>query len=185
MELEYAPEPEAPTRFAKVLLALGSGIALAYDRKRVSSQELRLILRVALDCLPVIRRRVITALVDGAIEADTEGELPTTKIAGMARCSTTAIRRALEDLEALNVVICHKAGTGKADRWELEGPWADLFQGLTREVAGDGVVSDGDDQDAGECDAPPDISGTPPGTFPEMSAPPAHARADDVEEGLL
>lgn len=176
-ELEYAPEPEAPTRFAKVLLALGSGIALAYDRPEVTEHELGLILRVALDCLPVIRRRVIAALVAGTIEADAEGELSTITIAGAARCSSTAIRRALEDLQALDVVTCHKAGTGKADRWELDAPWMELFQGLARDAGGDGVD--------GGCDGSPDVSGTVPRSVPELSDPQAHSYADGVEEGLL
>src|SRR5213076_1704531 len=64
-ELEYAPEPEAPTRFAKVLLSLAVGIACAYDAPTVTDRELRLVLRVALDSLPVIRRRAIEALVAG------------------------------------------------------------------------------------------------------------------------
>jgi hypothetical protein len=45
-ELEYAPEPEAPTRFSKVLWALASGIARAHDSATVTGRELRLVLRV-------------------------------------------------------------------------------------------------------------------------------------------
>jgi hypothetical protein len=145
-ELEYAPEPEAPTRLAKVLLALASGIALAYDSPEVTEREMRLALRVALDCLPIIRHRVIAALVQDGIADDGEGSLSTTAIAGAAQFSTSAIRRALEDLQALGLVGCHKKGKGKADRWELGNQWAECFRNLAAAANG--------------CDDPPDISET-------------------------
>jgi hypothetical protein len=130
-ELEYAPEPEAPTRFAKVLLSLASGIALAHDSDRITRRELRIVLRVALDCLPLIRQRVIAALVRGAITETGGGTLSTSAISGAAQFSTATIRRALEDLQALGLVVGHKPGEGKADRWELGGRWVDVFRTLT------------------------------------------------------
>src|SRR5207302_1391281 len=109
--------PEAPTGFAKVLLGLASGIALARDYSVVGAVELALVLRVALDCLPIMRRRVIDALVEGSI-SDTDGALATSKIANVAQFSTPAIRRTLEDLQALGVVSCRKAQErGSADAW--------------------------------------------------------------------
>jgi hypothetical protein len=86
-DLEYAPEPEVPTRFAKVMLALARGIALAYDGDVVTEREIRLVFRVALDCLSIIRRQVIAALVQGAID-DEDGTLATSAIAGAAQFST-------------------------------------------------------------------------------------------------
>jgi hypothetical protein len=50
-DLQYTPEPESPTRFAKVLLSLARGIAVAHDSTAVTARELRLVCRVALDCL--------------------------------------------------------------------------------------------------------------------------------------
>src|SRR6266516_1232878 len=103
-ELQYAPVAEAPTRFVKVLASLGSGIALAHDSRVVGRRELRLVLRVALDCVPPIRRQVIDALLhDGMARAHDRG-LRATVIAKGARCSLSAVRRALEDLHALRVV---------------------------------------------------------------------------------
>jgi hypothetical protein len=148
-ELEYAPEPEAPTRFAKVLLALTSGIAVAYDHPAITTRDLSLGLRVALDCLPLVRHRVIAALVQHAILEEGE-RLSTSAIAGAAQFSSQAIRRTLEDLQALNVVRCHKAGSGKADEWTLENTWKHIFQGLDedalrgRDGGGDGSGA-GDD----------------------------------------
>jgi hypothetical protein len=127
-ELEYAPEPEAPTRFAKVLLSLASGIAVARESDAIGEDELRLVLRVALDCLPVIRRQVIAALVTGPVDIPVGDEpISTSTLAGVAKVSTVAIRRALEDLQALGVVTCHKGGSGKADSWTLDEKWSTIF----------------------------------------------------------
>jgi hypothetical protein len=179
-ELEYAPEPEAPTRFAKVLLSLGSGIALAYDSPEVTDRELRLVLRVALDCLPLIRHRVIAALVDGAIMSDADGRLSTSEIAGTAQFSSTTVRRALEDLQALDVVVCHKTGTGKADEWELGERWRDVFCALA-EDARRSYARTGN----GACDGSPDGSGMVKETVSETSPHPSHLKDVDVEEGVV
>lgn len=50
-DLEHAPDPEAPTRFAKTLQAHAKGMALAHDSRRVTDRELAIVERVALDCL--------------------------------------------------------------------------------------------------------------------------------------
>jgi DNA-binding PadR family transcriptional regulator len=114
-----------------VLLGLSRGIALAYDSPRVGKPELRLALRVALDCLPVIRRRVIAGLVQGAFKDGGDEALSTSALAGSAQFSTGSIRRALEDLQALGVVTCHKVGSGRADWWELGEEWVKTFRLLT------------------------------------------------------
>jgi hypothetical protein len=126
-ELEYAPEPEAPTRFAKVLRSLTCGIALAHDRDTVVDDDLGYVLRVALDCLPDVRRRVISALVETAITAGEGGELSTSNIVSMAQFSSATIRRTLEDLQALRVVAVTKHGQGKADTWQLRDEWRAVF----------------------------------------------------------
>src|SRR5262249_8021552 len=136
-QLLYAPEPEAPTRFAKVMLALASGIALAYDDTEVTPRALQWVLRVALDCLPAVRRRVIAALVQGAIEADGEA-LSTRQMAGAVQFSAKTLRRALEDLQALEVVDCQKGGQGVADRWTLKPAWADVFRQLVQGASATG-----------------------------------------------
>jgi hypothetical protein len=140
-ELEYAPEPEAPTRFAKVLLALAGGVALAYDSPTIGARELRLVLRVAVDCLPLIRHRVIAALAQTSIEAEGDA-LSTGHVAGAAQFSTTAIRRTLEDLQALAVITCVKGGTGKPDLWTLAPEWAEIFRSLERDAGGFGTRGD-------------------------------------------
>ena len=155
-ELEYAPEPEAPTRFAKVLLSLASGIAVARDSETIGDDELRLVLRVALDCLPVIRRQVIAALVTGPVDVPLGDEpISTSALAGVAKVSTVAIRRALEDLQALGVVACHKGGSGRADSWTLDEKWSGIFR----------LLADA----ARSCAAPTDKSEKVDDTFSDLS----------------
>lgn len=177
-ELEYAPEPEAPTRFAKVLLSLASGIAVARDSDAIGEDELRLVLRVALDCLPVIRRQVIAALVTGPVDVPIGDEpVSTSTIAGAAKVSTVAIRRALEDLQALGVVSCHKGGSGKADSWTLDERWGGIFK----------LLADA----ARSCAAAPDASEKVDDTFSEMSEEAsrnddeAHADGVDAAEEVV
>ena len=97
-------------------------------------------LRVAIDCLPLLRHRVIAALAQTPIE---DGEqLSTTHIAGAARFSTSTIRRTLEDLQALEIIRRHPTGTGKADQWSLAPEWAAIFVELAADACGFGTGGD-------------------------------------------
>jgi hypothetical protein len=125
-ELQYAPHPEAPTRFVKVLAALASGIALAHDRRAVTSRELRFVLRVALDCIPPLRRQVIDTLLRDAMATRRDRGLRVKEIAKSGRCSISAVRRALEDLYALRVV---KRREEKVEfRWYLETEFVEVIR---------------------------------------------------------
>ena len=83
-------------------------------------------------------------------------------------------------------MVCHKTGTGKADEWQLGGPWGGVFQTLAKDAeiaqAGGGEAF---------CDGPPDTSERVARTFPETSDPPSQPRpngADDErddEEGFI
>ena len=121
--LDYAPEPESPTRFARQLYSLARGIAATRGSKEVNSEDLALVQRVALDCVPAQRRVVLRALVKG----DTDETLSTSTVAGMSQYSTDTIRRALEDCQALGLASVSKVGSGKADQWSLLGDWRQTF----------------------------------------------------------
>jgi hypothetical protein len=160
--LEYAPEPEAPTRFSKVLLSLARGIAMAYDKTELGDQDLAMALRVALDCLPAIRHKVITALVDSVLDEDSDGELDTRGIANSVRYSTDTIRRSLEDLQALEIVERRSQGKGYPDKWILGERWAEIFKSLSD--LGDREYTDADVSEEGReifYTPPSDISATP------------------------
>jgi hypothetical protein len=176
-DIDYAPEPEAPTRFAKVLHSLASGISVAYDSDEVGEREMSLILRVSLDCLPVIRRRVIAALAAGAITEDESG-LSTSRISGAAQFSTTSIRRALEDLQALEVVQGHKMGQGRADEWQLDERWVEVFKSLTDRDAPSYFSGTPLGDDAGDCDAGFSVA------VPETSEGLAEPDESGIDEGV-
>lgn len=129
-ELEYVPEPEVPTRFAKQMLALASGLAVVHGNDAIGAAELRIVHRVGLDCIPSIRRKILTTLGSGEMMSD-DGTVDTSRIAGASRFSTTAVRRTLEDLHGLGVVNLEKGGKGRADKWSLPAETSDIFKHLS------------------------------------------------------
>jgi hypothetical protein len=120
-ELEYAPEPEMPARFAKQLYELLRGVALVCGHEEATEEDYDRIARVALDCIPAVRRtvlRTIATLPTMAAEA-----LTTTQVAQTVQYSTAAVRRALEDLQALGILHVTKGGQGVADKWQPREEW--------------------------------------------------------------
>jgi hypothetical protein len=103
-QFEYAPEdPEGPGRFVKQLCGLAAGLALIDGRNEVSDADIALVTRVAIDSLPTIRRVVVLDLL--ACDAATLNDLA----ARHPHISKSTIARALEDLQALSVVIAREA----------------------------------------------------------------------------
>lgn len=90
-DIEYVPEPEANTRIAKGLAAIVKGIAALNQRTEVAEQDLQDALRVGLDCIPEVRRKVLVAAAKGDA-VDSVSAPRTTK------------RRAIEDLKELEVL---------------------------------------------------------------------------------
>ena len=129
-DLDYAPEPEAPTRFARQLFALLCGIAATRKATDTGGDDLAIIQRVALDCIPAQRRLVLTALVQDEVDS----ELSTSQVAGKGRYSTPTIRRALEDCQALGLVSVTKGSQGQADRWRLLDRWEETFSEMLEGV---------------------------------------------------
>jgi hypothetical protein len=71
------PEPEAPTRLAQQLCGLAKGTARLDHRASVVDADMLLVRRVAFDCIPPIRRRVLDAFrlgqsIPGSIPASTQ-----------------------------------------------------------------------------------------------------------------
>ena len=120
-ELEYAPEPEMPARLAKQLFELLRGVALVCGHQEVTQDDYERIARVALDCIPAARRIVLRAV---ALLTEVEADaLTTTKVAQTTQYSTAAVRRALEDLQALGILHVTKGGQGIADKWHPQEEW--------------------------------------------------------------
>jgi hypothetical protein len=120
-ELEYAPEPEMPARFAKQLFELLRGVALVCGHEEATQEDYDRIARVALDCIPAARRTILRTIATlTTIEAKA---LTTTQVAQTAQYSTAAVRRALEDLQALEILHVTKGGQGVADTWKPRQEW--------------------------------------------------------------
>jgi hypothetical protein len=64
-EIEYVPEAEANTRISKGLAAVARGIAALAGRTEVTEAELKDVFRVAIDCWPEYRRRLMQAILAG------------------------------------------------------------------------------------------------------------------------
>jgi hypothetical protein len=113
-ELDYAPEPEGPARFARQLYALLQGITLINGHSAPTVEGVACVTRVARDCIPKVRQLAIQALLKVP-----EGQ-KTGAVAHNAQYSTNTMRRSLEDLQSLGLVRCDKGSQGHSDQWALE-----------------------------------------------------------------
>jgi hypothetical protein len=118
-EIILVPEREAPTRVAKALAGIYGGmIALGADR----AEAWRLVIKVALDCLPKLRLAALRLL------APTEDWLKTGDVAERLAHPTQTVRRTLEDMQAFAIVERQVGGEGKADLWRLSDRARELFR---------------------------------------------------------
>ena len=90
-EIEYVPEPEANTRIAKGLAGMAKGIAALNRHSEVLEEDLQDVLRVGLDCIPDVRRKVIVA---SLLE----------KNPNSVKAPRSVRKRAVEELVALDVL---------------------------------------------------------------------------------
>ena len=110
-EIELVPDSEAPTRLVIMMARLLQGLtAIGLERRQASD----VVVKSALDSMPTLRRRVLGELFLAHGE-----QLDTTELARLTLHPTTTTRRALEDLTAHTLVVCHPQGEGKAHEWTL------------------------------------------------------------------
>jgi hypothetical protein len=64
-DIEHVPEPEANTRVSKGMAAIARGVAALQRHAEVAEEDLQDAMRVGLDCLPVDRRKLLTAVAMG------------------------------------------------------------------------------------------------------------------------
>lgn len=124
-DLELAPDPEGPARLVKQLAGLTIGHAFIRGVTQVEEADYALACKVALDCLPQIRRKVFESL------STEKASLTTSKVAQSIKYPTTTTRRALEDFAALGVAEVEKGGAGHADSWRL----SEEAKGLLERIA--------------------------------------------------
>ena len=64
-EIIYVPEPEASTRLAQQLCQLAKGSALLARRETVTDDDVAIVQRAGMDCIPTTRRKIIEVLMRG------------------------------------------------------------------------------------------------------------------------
>jgi hypothetical protein len=89
--IENLPEAESATRLSQQLCQLAKGSALVGGHDAVGEEDMRIIRRAALDCLPTLRKKILCSLLRGDLFADIQMPLSTRRYAG-------------EDLEALGLL---------------------------------------------------------------------------------
>ena len=90
-DMIYVPEAEGATRLAQQLSQLAKGSALLMERQQVSEDDYRLAVRVAFDCTPASRRKILDTLIAGE-------EL---EKAGLPR---STLHYAVEDLQSQDLI---------------------------------------------------------------------------------
>jgi hypothetical protein len=109
-EIELIPDPEMPGRLARTLRLLFHGL----ENIGVPTEECwKLVTKVALDCIPSLRRQVLTCLFGHSVGLT----LDTSAIAEAVGYPTVTTRRALEDLTGHRLVQRFEGGQGMADAW--------------------------------------------------------------------
>lgn len=111
-EIDALPDPEVPTRLVKQLVSLAMGIAMAREKKDVTEDEVKLVIKVALGSIPPMRLKVLSCLTVVYPKSMTSKN-----VAGKIRISPSVVRRCLEEMYALSIVE-----RSKADR-ECTTPW--------------------------------------------------------------
>lgn len=129
-EVEQIPGAEAPTRLVLVFAKLLAGLRTI---GLPNGEACRIILRLAKDSMPQLRRKILDDL-----SAQNEGAT-TTDIATRLQTPTVTARRALEDLHCYGMVDRDAGGEGKADKWALSVLGAELYKGAQTfsEIRGD------------------------------------------------
>jgi hypothetical protein len=109
-EVTLIPQPEAPARFALVLLRLWNGLrAIGLDERTTRS----LVAKAALDSMPQVRRQVLETLIGRS------AEVATNEIGETIGYPATTTRRACEDLAGHGVLARISGGKGNADHWRV------------------------------------------------------------------
>jgi DeoR-like helix-turn-helix domain len=126
-ELEYAPEPEMRARFVKQMFELLRGVAQVLGHQEAITEDMDRVARVALDCIPAVRRVVLRAVADKTAVNET---LNTSQVVQAVQYASATVRRALEDLQALGILAVEKGGQGKADVWHPRSEWREALDTL-------------------------------------------------------
>ncbi len=113
-EIQLVPDPEAPGRLTRVLRGLLVGMEAVGV---VPAAAWRVVVKVGLDSMPVLRRKVVATL------ASASEAMATTAVSEAIAHPRNTVGRVLEDLYVHRVLSRASCGPGTSDLWELS-PWA-------------------------------------------------------------
>jgi hypothetical protein len=157
-EVELIPGPEAPARLVIVLdhlldglLALGAAPAVAWS----------VVQTAALDSIPLLRRKAMTALLAA------EGELTTAKVAEAIGYPQKTTERTLDDLVAHRIAVVHRGGPRQPTTWQISEWTASSCAALSSPEKSEGlspnsaahtqaISRDSCQRSNGSADLPPD-----------------------------
>jgi len=100
---EQIPTPEVPTRIVKQLKKLAKCLALVRGKSEIDEEELDTLLRVSEDTLPPDRMAILRII--RQFHNETITGCSRTKIGKILRIPETSLRRILEQLKALDLII--------------------------------------------------------------------------------
>jgi hypothetical protein len=131
-KIEFAPEPEGPARIAQQLFKLGQGLALINCRKEVDETDLGILARVAVDSMPLARKKILAVLVNA------EGRVLTKAFVGRLGLSQSAVHEQLEELCLLGISDKHQrkcdaalvAAAGAQNSYGLTAEFKRLIEGI-------------------------------------------------------
>lgn len=110
-EFDYVPEPEAPPRLAKQLALLARGLAVLRGRQIVNQEDFKTVYRVAIDCLPRNRAKLLTFLMNGRQKLNASTAMKELRLSG------NVVYRSLEEMVALDLL--KKEGRKDAGKWSF------------------------------------------------------------------
>jgi hypothetical protein len=116
-EINLILDPEGPGRLTKQLALLARAVAIVRAHREVNERDYLTVIKVAFDCLPAPRRRMIDVL--SRLAASGDATPSTTTVSEATRYPTSTTRRYLAELHAAGFVDRAAGGQGRADNWTL------------------------------------------------------------------
>jgi hypothetical protein len=127
-EVELIPSPEAPARLVIVLDHLLDGL-LALG----AVPEVACVQAAALDSIPLLRRKAMTALLAA------EGELTTAKLAEVIGYPQKTTERTLDDLVAHRIAVANRGGPRQRTTWQISEWTARSYAALSNPEKSEGI----------------------------------------------
>lgn len=116
-EIEDLPELEGTARVAVQLTQLAKGLMIYFGRKTIHDQDLDLLESLSFSSIPPARAKILTKM-------DLKGRTSGNELARGAGIPSQVVRRAIQDLQLLEVICAAKQSTrAPQGGWEVVKKW--------------------------------------------------------------